>query len=52
MNQFGLFLALGLFLGNWLVVPLFFPNRTHKDGFFIGVIVAILAIAFCVITNR
>lgn len=51
MNKFGLALALGVFLGNWLVVPLFLRSRTHKDGFFVGVIAAILVIAFYAITG-
>jgi hypothetical protein len=46
MDTHGLALAAGVFIGNWLVVPLFFRSRTHKDGFFIGVIAAILVIMF------
>jgi hypothetical protein len=44
---FGLVLALGVFLANWLVVPLFFLSRTHKDGFFIGVIAAAIVMILC-----
>lgn len=38
----GLMLALGLFIGNWLVVPLILPGRSFKDGFFVGLIAATL----------
>ena len=37
-------LAAGLFVGNWLVVPLLFKKRTFKDGFAIGVIAALLTL--------
>lgn len=30
-------LAIGVFLANWLVVPIFFKRRMY-DGFFIGLI--------------
>jgi len=33
-----LILALGVFIGNWLIVPLFLRSRTFKDGFFVGLI--------------
>lgn len=37
-------LALGLFVGNWLLVPII-TTRTRRDGFWIGVIcVGILSI--------
>jgi len=38
-------LALGVFLGNWIVVPLVF-KRTFKEGFFIGIIAAVLILIF------
>ncbi len=38
-------LAIGVFMGNWLVVPLL-TDRTHTDGFWIGVIAAILILIF------
>lgn len=37
-------ISFGLFLGNWLIVPIFFKKRTHKDGFFIGLIAMILTL--------
>ena len=37
-------LALGVLVGNWLVVPMFFSNRTFTDGFFIGCIAAALVL--------
>jgi len=52
MDKYGLMLATGVFIGNWLVVPLFFRSRTHKDGFFIGVIAAVLVIAFYAIIGK
>jgi len=39
------FLALGVFFGNWLVVPVF-SERTFTDGFWIGLIAAVLVMAF------
>lgn len=39
-------LALGVFLGNWLLVPIFSETVSRKDGFFIGVIAAILVLVF------
>ena len=41
----GLILAAGVFVGNWLVVPLVF-KRTFKEGFAIGVIAALLVFGF------
>ena len=41
--------VVGVFVGNWLVVPLFFKSRTFKDGFAIGVIAALLVLGFYVI---
>lgn len=38
--------ALGTFLGNWLVCPLLIPNRTFGDGFAIGLIAAVLVLIF------
>lgn len=38
-------LALGVFVGNWLIVPLFL-KRSFKDGFFIGLIAAVLVFIF------
>lgn len=35
-------MALGIFVGNWLVCPLILPNRSFTDGFAIGLIAAIL----------
>ena len=46
MDKYGLMLAAGVFIGNWLVVPLFFRSRTHVDGFFIGLIAAALVLGF------
>ncbi len=37
-------LALGVFFGNWIVVPLLFGKRRFKDGFFIGFIAMLLVI--------
>lgn len=36
-------LPLGLFIGNWLIVPLF-GLRSFGEGFFIGLIAAVLSI--------
>jgi hypothetical protein len=44
MSEYAVVFALGGFFANWLVVPLIFRSRTHKDGFFIGVIAAILVL--------
>ncbi|MBT6691085.1 hypothetical protein HOB10_01985 [Candidatus Parcubacteria bacterium] len=38
-------LAVGVFLGNWLAVPVVFSN-THKEGFFIGLVAAGLVLLF------
>jgi high-affinity Fe2+/Pb2+ permease len=35
-------LAFGVFIGNWLLVPLFIKDRPFKDGFWIGLIAAVL----------
>ena len=53
MNAFGLSLILGVFFANWLLVPRFFRGKTHKDGFFIGLIVAAMMLAaYCLIGYR
>jgi len=44
MSEYNIALVLGVFMGNWLVAPLFIKERTHKDGFYIGLIAAILCI--------
>jgi hypothetical protein len=47
-----LLLGLGVFIGNWLVCPLIFKERTFKDGFAIGLIAFFLVVAtFWVITR-
>jgi hypothetical protein len=38
----GLFLALGLFLGNWIGVPMIQKGKTFGDGFLIGCIAFLL----------
>lgn len=35
------FVILGVLLGNWLVVPIFF-KRTFKEGFILGVLAAVI----------
>jgi uncharacterized transporter YbjL len=45
MNMFPCALAFGVFVGNWLVVPLILP-RTFKEGFAVGLIAAILVLGF------
>mgnify|MGYP001578376808 CR=1 len=47
-----LLLALGVFLGNWLVVPIFFKNQSRTRGFFTGLIAAGLILLFVTITHR
>ena len=42
-------LTLGIFLGNWLVVPLLFESRSFKDGFFTGLIAAGLCSIFFIV---
>ena len=37
--------AIGVFVGNWLVVPLF-CGRTFTEGFYIGLIAAALVLSF------
>lgn len=36
------FLAAGVLVGNWLIVPLILESRSHSDGFFIGLIAAVI----------
>jgi hypothetical protein len=36
MNKFSLQFLAGVLVGNWLVLPTFFPGMTHGDSFFIG----------------
>lgn len=40
MQGTGLLLALGVFLGNWLIVPTIFNQRSRTDGFCIGLLAA------------
>ena len=44
MTAFPFVVVLGVFVGNWLVCPLIMHNRTFKDGFFIGLIAAVLVL--------
>lgn len=44
MNAFPFAVALGVFVGNWLVCPLILPNRSFTDGFAIGLIAAVLVL--------
>jgi hypothetical protein len=39
-------LAVGVFVGNFLIVPLFIKERTFTDGFYIGLIAAGLILSF------
>lgn len=57
----GLAFALGIFVGNWLAVPLLFGKPTHGDGFFTGLIAAIFVLCItaliihlrnCAVCNR
>lgn len=52
MNPSSVYLALGVFLGNWFLVPLLFKRRTFTEGFFVGLVAAILVLVFCVVTER
>ena len=36
-------LAIGVFVGNWLIAPLIF-KRTFKDGFWIGLLAAMFTL--------
>jgi len=42
----GLGLAVGVFFGNWLVVP-FLVGQAYGQGFFIGVMAACLVLLWC-----
>ena len=44
MNMFPFAVAIGIFLGNWLVCPLILPSRSFTDGFAIGLIAAVLVL--------
>jgi len=48
---YAIFLALGVFFGNWILCPLF-GFRSFKDGFWVGIIAAILVIIFVFVFNR
>ena len=45
-------LALWLLIGNWLLVPLVSSTRTFTDGFYIGLIVAVLVMVFYAFTPQ
>ena len=45
-------IALGVFVGNWLVVPAVFDSRTVTDGFFIGLIAAVLVLGTGAVVGR
>ena len=45
-------LALGVFVGNLLVVPTVFDSRTVTDGFFIGLIAALLVLGIGAVVSR
>ena len=42
-------IAIGTFIGNWLICPLIIKGRTFTDGFFIGLIAAIIVLIVMVI---
>ena len=42
----GIYLALGLFFGNWLIIPLLPLGRSFTEGFFIGLIAAVIVLVF------
>lgn len=44
ISEIGLIVGvfLGLFLGNWLIVPPFCKSRNFKEGFFVGLMSAAL----------
>ena len=54
MNKYRLWIPAGVLFGNWVMVPLLFPGRTHTQGFFIGLIAAVLLIGyqFCSLKPR
>lgn len=37
-------LALGVLVGNWIIRPYIVSNSTHTEGFWVGVIAAILCL--------
>lgn len=39
-------LALGVWVGNWVFAPLLGVAETRRDGFYIGLIAAILVLVF------
>lgn len=43
MDKTGFSLALGVFLGNWLLCPLI-SQRSFKEGFWIGLMAAVLVL--------
>ena len=49
-NMLFIGLPLGLFIGNWLIVPLF-GLRSFREGFFIGLIAAVLSV-FCLLVGK
>lgn len=49
MDEFEIAICAGVFAGNWLIVPYFFQNRTHKHGFIVGLLAAgICAVIFLI----
>jgi len=44
-------LALGVFFGNWLAIPLVLKKRSFRQGFLIGVIAAILVLLSFAVIN-
>jgi len=46
MDIQGISLAIVVFIGNWLVAPLFFRRKSFTDGFAIGLISAVLFLVF------
>jgi hypothetical protein len=44
-------LVTGVFIGNFLMVPLIF-ERTFKDGFFIGILAAIIIVIIHILFKR
>lgn len=46
-------LALGTFVGNWLLLPFVSSSRTHTDGFCIGLIAAaIIFVSYAFILKK
>jgi hypothetical protein len=52
MAKYSLFLAVGVFFGCWLLIPLIFQVRTQAEGFLIGVISIPIVLAFCKIFSK